>query len=154
MPFSEVSVMELRGEFVKLADQEDANMRELCRRYGISPTTGYKWLSRYRSQGLGGLENQSRRPKHSPKRSSAEFENHVLRLRDEQPAWGAVKIGRLLRNEGIQPKADSTIQAILKRHGRIDPVEGQKHRAWHRFEHPHANDLWQMDFKGHFAIGN
>jgi transposase InsO family protein len=76
----------------------------------------------------------------------------VLRLRDEQPAWGAVKIRRLLRDEGIQPKAASTIQAILTRHGRIDPVEGQKHKTWRRFEHEHANDLWQMDFKGHFPI--
>src|SRR4030095_12266925 len=154
MPFSEVSVMELRAEFVELADQEAANLRQLCRRYGISPTTGYKWLNRYRESGLAGLSDRSRKPRHSPSRSAPEFEGHVLRLRDEQPAWGATKIRRLLSNEGIAPKAVSTIHAILTRHGRIDADEGAKHKAWRRFEHEKANDLWQMDFKGHFSIQN
>ena len=48
--------------------------------------------------------------------------------------------------------APSTITAILRRHGRIDPAEGPKHRSWQRFEHQAPNDLWQMDFKGHFPL--
>ena len=48
--------------------------------------------------------------------------------------------------------AASTITAILRRHGRIDPEEAEKHRAWQRFEAEAANELWQMDFKGHFAM--
>ncbi len=48
--------------------------------------------------------------------------------------------------------AASTITAILHRHACIEPAESQKHTAFQRFEHPHPNDLWQMDFKGHFAI--
>lgn len=96
---------------------------------------------------------RSRRPKKTPNRSSPEFEDHVLRIRAEQSAWGAAKIRRILRNEGIQVKAVSTVHAILVRHGKIDPEESQKHHAWQRFEHPAPNDLWQMDFKGHFGIG-
>ncbi len=48
--------------------------------------------------------------------------------------------------------AASTITAILRRHGRLDPREGDKHRPWRRFEAEAPNDLWQMDFKGHFAL--
>jgi transposase InsO family protein len=154
MPFSEVSAMELRTEFVKLACQEGANVRELCRRYQISPSTGYKWIGRYRESAEKALMEKSRRPKNSPNRSDPEFERQVLRIRTEQSAWGAVKIRRVLENEGIEVKAASTVHAILVRHGRIDPEESQKHQAWQRFEHPMPNDLWQMDFKGHFAIRN
>jgi transposase-like protein len=43
MPWCEVSVKDQRREFVRLAVQEGANRRELCRRFGISPDVGYKW---------------------------------------------------------------------------------------------------------------
>lgn len=154
MPFHEVSIMESRIEFVKLACQDGANIRQLCRRYRISSATAYKWIRRYQVNGDEGLVDRSRRPRHSPKRSAPEFENHVLRIRDEQSAWGAVTIRRILKNEGIEVKAASTVHAILIRHGKIDPDESKKHQAWQRFEHPTPNDLWQMDFKGHFAIRN
>jgi transposase InsO family protein len=137
---------------VKLAIVKGANIRQLCRRYGISSRTAYKWIRRYRQEGEAGLSNQSRRPHTSPERSDAELEQQVLRIRKEQSAWGARKIRRILRNEGIQTPATSTVHAILQRHGQIDPEQSRKHQAWHRFEHPVPNDLWQMDFKGHFAI--
>jgi transposase len=63
MPFREVSVMDQKREFVVFAAAEGANVRELCRRFGISPTTGYKLLERYRERGLAGLIGLSRRPK-------------------------------------------------------------------------------------------
>src|SRR5215217_2838549 len=152
MPFREVSAMQARIEFVKLASQEGTNIRELCRRFRISSATAYKWIRRYREGGEADLKERSRRPKSSPNRSEEEFENHVLRIRTEQSAWGAVKIHRVLKDEGIEVKAVSTVHAILIRHGQINAEESKKHQAWQRFEHPVSNDLWQMDFKGHFAI--
>src|ERR1051326_8417209 len=113
MPFREVSAMETRTEFVKLACQEGANIRQLCRRYGISSATAYKWIRRYRESGESGLKERSRRPWKSSNRSDSEFENQVLRIRTEQPAWGAVKIRRVLKDEGIEVKAASTVHAIL-----------------------------------------
>jgi transposase InsO family protein len=144
--------MESRSEFVRLACQVGTNIRQLCRRYRISSATAYKWIRRYREIGEAGLVERSRRPNNSPNRSGSEFEDQVLRIRTEQSAWGAAKIRRILWNEGIEVKAVSTIHAILVRHGKIDPEESLKHHAWQRFEHPSPNDLWQMDFKGHFAI--
>jgi transposase InsO family protein len=98
------------------------------------------------------LIERSRRPQNSPKRSSTHFEDQVLTIRAEQSAWGAAKIRRILKNDGIEVKSVSTVHAILVRHGKIDAEEGKKHHGWQRFEHPVPNDLWQMDFKGHFAI--
>ena len=60
MPWQEVSIMALRREFVALATQEGANRRALCRHFGISPTTGYRWLRRYQTHGLAGLHERSR----------------------------------------------------------------------------------------------
>ena len=66
MPWKEVSAVELREEFVMLALAEGSNIRALCRRYCISPTTGYKWLARHEAEGRAGLHDRSRRPEHSP----------------------------------------------------------------------------------------
>ena len=77
MPFCEVSVNDQRREFVVFAAHERANVRELCRRFGISPTTGYKWLGRFRREGLGGLGEGSRRPHVSPTRIPSAIEAKV-----------------------------------------------------------------------------
>src|SRR5207245_2660007 len=52
MPFHEGSRMDARLEFVMLASIEGANVRSLCRRFGVSPATGYKWLERWRLEGM------------------------------------------------------------------------------------------------------
>ncbi len=153
MPWEEVSVMSQRREFVELSQREGAQVRELCRRFGISPTTGYKWLERRRVGGEAALADLSRRPHSSPRRTGPEIEEMVLKVRDDHPAWGGRKLRAWLSARGHELlPSPSTITAILRRHGRIDPSEGAKHRAWQRFEHPEPNQLWQMDFKGHFAL--
>jgi len=154
VPWNEVSAVDLREEFVLLALVEGSNVRELCRRFGISPTTGYKWLERHGAEGRTGLHDRSRRPGHSPGRTPAALESRVLALRDGHPAWGGRKLRRRLRDLGEPdvPSA-STITAILRRHGRLDKQGAEPQRPFIRFEHAAPNDLWQMDFKGHFAIG-
>ena len=144
--------MEQRREFVRLALQEGANRRELCRRFGIHPDTGYRWLARW-TAGERELRDRSRRPRTSPARSSAGLEARVLAVRDAHPAWGARKIARCLQRDGVEAPAHSTVHAILRRHGRIVPPAGGA-RAWQRFEQPAPNLLWQMDFKGSIGLGN
>jgi len=67
MPWNTKDTMNLREEFVLLAQKEGANRRELCRRFGISPQTGYKWLARYEQEGRKGLLDRTRRPKSCPR---------------------------------------------------------------------------------------
>jgi transposase-like protein len=153
MPWREISAVDLREEFVVLARADGANVRELCRRFGVSPTTGYKWLERHRGEGRDGLLDRSRRPQMSPERTAAAMEERILRLRDKNPAWGGRKLRRRLVELGERvPPSASTITEILRRHGRLDADQAAKHRAFIRFEHAAPNDLWQMDFKGHFAM--
>ncbi|EJR8320716.1 helix-turn-helix domain containing protein, partial [Escherichia coli] len=104
--------MSIRREFVLLAEQPQSNVRELCRRYGISPKTAYKWLNRYQQQGDPGLEDRSRRPSTSPGRSCSELEKEVVRLHHQFPYWGARKLLQLLP-EGMKRPHHSTLDAIL-----------------------------------------
>lgn len=153
MAWKEMSLMSQRKEFVVLALQEDVNIRQLCRRFGISRKTGYKWILRFRQVGETGLHDKSRRPNRSPRQTSTEVESAVLALRDKHVAWGGRKIHNRLLRLGIEkPPSGSTITAILRRHNRIDPAESEKHKACQRFEREEPNRLWQMDFKGHFAL--
>jgi len=151
MPFQEVSIMDERREFVRLAMQEGANRRELCRRFGIHPDTGYKWIDRGAFDGE--LGDRSRRPHSSPARTERAIEDRVLAIRDEHPAWGARKIWRCLDWAGIEAPAISTVHEILRRNDRIvAPAGGAVARV--RFEKPAPNLLWQMDFKGWVRLGD
>ena len=152
MPWNEVSTVSLRLEFVTLATAEGANVRDLCRRYAITPRTAYKWIDRHRAGGADALADRSRRPSTSPGTCPGEVEAAVLRLRDEHPAWGGRKLRACLIADGTTGvPAASTITAILRRHGRLDPAAATDHRPFVRFEHAAPNQLWQMDFKGHFT---
>lgn len=123
MPWREVSMSESRREFVRLALVEGANRRELCRRFGIHPDTGYKWLARWQA-GECDLADRSRRPHTSPLRSPADLEARVVEMRLEHPAWGARKIAHRLMRDGVAIPAVSTVHAILFRHGLIVPPPG------------------------------
>jgi transposase InsO family protein len=149
MPWREVSVMDQRREFVRLAMQEGANRRELCRRFGISSAVGYKWLGRWAADGE--LADRSRRPRHSPWRTDKPIEEHILSVRDAHPAWGARTIARHMENAGLVAPAISTVHEILRRNGRVKQAPGSP-VAVQRFEKPAPNLLWQMDFKGWVAL--
>jgi transposase InsO family protein len=144
-------MMTARTEFVRLASVEGAVFRELCRRFGVSPTTGYKWLKRYR-KGIG-IEDQSRRPRRSPRKTAAEIEAEILALR-EATHWGGRKIAWTLnQRHSRRVITKGGVCAVLRRNGCIDPDVSQQHQAFIRFEHLRPNDLWQLDFMGPFPTG-
>lgn len=153
MPWRVKDLKTIRFEFVSLACQPGANVRQLCRRFGISPTVGYKWLERYQSEGLEGLADRSRRPRSSPARTQSSIEQRVVALRQAHPAWGARKLRRRLQDLGhADLPATSTITGILHRHQLITPEQSRAAQPFQRFERPAPNQLWQVDFKGHFPL--
>lgn len=152
MPWKEQSLMEIREEFCQLAEQKGVSMRELCRRFGISPTTGYRWRQRYQQAGQAGLADRSRRPHCSPSKTAAAIEEEVMRIRAAHPAWGGRKIRVVLQREGVASPSASTITAILARRGLLAPEEQTSRQHPLRFEAPFPNALWQMDFKGHIPL--
>lgn len=150
VPWSAESVEGKRLEFCRLADSGVVSFVELCRRFGIAPKTGYKWLARFRVEGAAGLVDRSRRPLRSPARTLDEVEALVCALRESHPAWGGRKIARRLKDVGhTEVPAPSTVTDILRRNGLLGSVE--PHRGGYgSFEAQAPNDLWQMDFKGWF----
>ena len=154
MPWREVSIVSERREFVMLAVQEGANKRALCRRWQVGPRIGYKWLRRFEAGGETALADRSRRPLTSPGRTAAEIEEKVVALRREHPCWGGRKLRqRLLDLDEPKVPSASTITAILRRHGLLEVAGTAAPRPLQRFERAAPNELWQMDFKGHFATG-
>lgn len=150
MPWKTMDVREQRVSFVVTASRGEKSLTALCQEFGISRPTGYLWLSRYRQEGLVGIAERSRRPASSPDRTAAEVEEAVVGLRQRYPDWGARKLQVLLRQRGLE-LARSTIHRILVRHGMIREPE-HPGLAAQRFERSAPNELWQMDFKGHFAL--
>ncbi len=157
MPFERRTVMEQKRDFVALALQGEIAFKELCRRFGISRPTGYKWMARYRAQGEDGLHERSRRPKNSPNKIDARVENWIVSKRKEEPEWGAKKLHALLKRAAGKGEwkhpipSRSTIHQVLDRNGLILPQNRQVHQ-WERFEYALPNQLWQMDFKGWFRL--
>lgn len=148
MPWEPVTVEEQRRELVKLAQQQHVPFREVCRRCGVTPKTGYKWRRRAAEEGLEGLRDRSRRPHRTQPEVPAPVQEAIVAWRQEHPCWGARKLRRLLQNQGYAPvPATSAITRVLHRHGLISPEAPAGQQAWQRFEHPAPNDLWQMDFK-------
>ncbi|HHN68175.1 MAG TPA: IS481 family transposase [Thermopetrobacter sp.] len=151
MGWQEVSIMDQRREFVMFASRDDANISELCRRFGISRTTGYKWLHRA-GAGEESFADRSRRPLHSPARTSPEIEERIVMVRTMHPAWGARKIRSWLSRRGMEVPAASTVHAILRRHGLIQPHAPGAPLG--RFEQDAPNLQWQMDFKGRTRLND
>jgi transposase InsO family protein len=140
--------MSQRLEFVVLASERVLAFSELCRRFGVSRKTGYKWLERYRAGGAEALEDRSRKPHGSPRQVSPAVAEQVIALRQET-TWGGRKLRRRLQDLGCKPvPAASTCTAILRRADLLakDRISG----PLQRFERAQPNELWQMDYKGDF----
>lgn len=151
MPWKERTVMSERQRFVAEALAQETSFAALCRAYGISRKTGYKWLSRVREG--ASLESQSRAPHNRPHKTPPEMEQLVLEYRDRHPTWGARKLCRDMSNHGETGiPSKSTVDNILRRNNRIDPEASEAATPYQRFEHSHPNDLWQMDHKGDFEM--
>ncbi|MGU3447241.1 IS481 family transposase, partial [Enterobacteriaceae bacterium C34A] len=151
MPWDARDTMSLRSEFVLFASQDGANIRFLCRQFNISPATGYKWLHRWLQDGTAGLTDRSRAPHFSPARTDDSITELLRMAHATHPRWGARKIKGWLEDRGHPLPAFSTVHKLMARHGLL-PGVSPGIPATGRFEHSAPNQLWQMDFKGHFSF--
>lgn len=152
MPWMERPVEMLREQFVIECLRKDSNISALCREYGISRKTGYKWIRRYLEN--GDLEDKSRRPKRMGSKTDERIENLIIETRHEQPGWGARKIHVYLSQKGEKMPCIRTVNNILKRNGLISPEASQARRPFKRFEREDNNELWQADFKGDILMAD
>ena len=121
MPWKEKTRMDQRVRFMGSLSSGRYTMSELCRAFGISRKTGYKWARRYQAEGLDGLKDRSRAPRHCPHRTPARCEEALVAERKKHPFWGPRKLLVLLtkRHPDWPWPAPSTAGGILKRHGLV-----------------------------------
>jgi putative transposase len=157
MPWQERSPVDLRVQFAVEWQRDEIPFAELCRRYGISRKTGYKWVRRYCEDGPAGLAARSSRPLSNARAVDPRIERALLAMRKHHPLWGPRKLLAVLGEQypGVRFPAASTVGDLLKRHGVVKP----RRRAFNvPATQPFAscdapNDMWCTDFKGHFRVG-
>ena len=157
MPWKVKEAMDLKREFVR-RQKLGERMTDLCREYGISRETGYEIVRRYDAEGELGLVPRSRAPHRSPSRTAEALVDLIVAERRAHPSWGARKLKVVLeRREGIKLPATSTVHGVLKRRGL---VESRRRRAMmpgrttglRNATAP--NDVWCVDYKGQFRLGD
>lgn len=151
MPWERKTVEEQRKEFAEAA-KETKNFSALCREFGITRKTGYKWVERYAEN--ANLSDKSRKPFKIANRTPIETEERIVALRGENPGWGAKKLKEVLERQGYAVPCMKTVNNILKRYGCISAEESLKHQAFTRFEKEDCNEMWQTDFKGEFRMAD
>lgn len=151
MPWESKTVEDLRKEFV-LAQQECDNFSSLCREFGITRKTGYKWKERYENGET--LSDLSRKPATVANKTDVDTEKLIVSLRTENPGWGAKKLKQVLEKQGYSIPSAKTVNNILHRYGCISSDESAKHKPYIRFEKERCNEMWQTDFKGEFKMAD
>lgn len=152
-------VVEERFRFVEDYNEETWTVAELCRHYGISRPTAYKWLARYQSAGLEGLKDRSRAPTHHPNAVSETVWQLLQAVKSQHAYWGARK---LLAHLAAQAPAQhwpapSTVGEFLKQHSLTVPRQKRPHSPVSSQPLAHAdapNRVWSIDFKGWFRTGD
>ena len=165
MPWRETGPMDERMRFIVAQQRGEVSMAELCRQFGISRKTGYKWAARYRAAGVDGLKERSRARRTQVRQTPAVTEEALVALKGRHPTWGPKKLVHRLRAQraaGLAPAdlrvpAPSTAGAVLKRHGLVRPRRRSSRPApptqpMTPTDGPNA--VWCADFKGQFATGD
>ncbi len=148
-----------RAVFIEALESGLFTMKELCEHFRVSRKTGYKWLNRYREEGLVGLSDRSRAPHFCPHKTDAEIEAEIIGMKKQWTRWGPKKIiDELARTRPeVRWPAVSTAGDILKRAGLV-----KKRKRRRRWQHPgkptlkadRPNELHTIDFKGEFRLGD
>ena len=159
MPWRKTDVMEERMKFVCEYLKGEEKMAALCRAYGISRRTGYKWLERYRRDGIIGLHDRSSAPHGHPQAVPEELVAAILSVRHRHTSWGPRKVRAWLmdRHPEVSWPAASTIGALFDRAGLTVPRRRRRRVPARTAPLVHAqaaNDVWTVDFKGWFKTGD
>ena len=159
MPWEVTGPVRERERFIETYLTGLYTITELAERFGVSRQKLYKWLARHNADGMRGLVDRSRAPLHIPHRTSAEVADMILEFRRRFRFMGPRKI--LARLSELHPDIDwpaaSTIGDLLRRANLIEPRERRSppaHPLRTRSEPTEPNDLFTVDYKGQFLLGN
>jgi transposase InsO family protein len=159
MGWKETDKMDEKKEFIFRCWNREETFTEICRKFGISTKTGYKWLSRFKERGAAGLAELSRAPKNNANKISETVKKRLLKLKEKHKYWGAYKILTLYaaKYPGEQAPARSTVEELFKKEGYTGRKKRTRKKAEDRLqarvEEKEPNDVWTVDFKGWWWTG-
>jgi transposase InsO family protein len=157
MPWKKSEPMEQRIEFAIRALRA-LNFRALCQEYGISAKTGYKWRERFLRTGVGGMEEQSRRPKSHAEQLPEQEVCEIVRLKLAHLSWGPRKIRELYLRRHGEVASESTFKRVLERAGLTQKRRRRRATEAGRLckgrQASAPNEVWTVDFKGWWRDGN
>jgi transposase InsO family protein len=147
--------MKVLAAVVAVGAGHQVNVSRVCVEAGVSRKTFYKWVARYRVEGLDGLEERSRRPRRSPGQTAVEVEELVVLIRKELADGGLDHgattiqwhLGRRLAGlNGQRVPSVATIHRIMVRRGLVVAAPSKRPKSsWCRFEASAPNEWWQID---------
>jgi len=158
MPWNETSPVDQRHRFILDVRAGLFTMTELCERYGISRTSGYKWVARADEGGRQALADRSRAPHHCPHRIPAALAELLCAARRAHPQWGPKKLLQYLERRHRRVTtwpAISTVGDLFVREGLVTKRRRRRRSVHPGTVPPHTtepNDLWAADFKGNSAL--
>lgn len=156
MAWKQVLPMEQIVRFVFEVEKGELNITQLCRLYGVSRKTGYKWIRRYKAQGLYGIRERNSHPRSCPHKTSKAIEALIIKQRIKHPSWGPKKLRELMNREygSCKIPASSTIGSIIKRAGLVKNKKRIRSRKPYyngQLTQPrYCNHVWAVDYKGWF----
>jgi transposase InsO family protein len=162
MPWNPSSIILQRRSFVHAASACKEPFSGLCKRFGISRRAGYKWLERYREKGEAGLEDASRRPAvRGLSATQKRWQQSALAQR-KRLLWGPRKLLWFLRRKHPRTEqlpSERTLARLLKTHGLIGPRKRRSPGGPKVVRSPCTiatarNEVWTVDFKGHFQTAD
>ncbi len=162
MPWKVSHTVNERMQFVTRL-QSGEKMTELCREFGISRKTGYKFRDRFVKHGPTGLLDESRKPITSPNQTTPQIRELLISAKKEKPLWGPSKIRGflLIKNPSLELPSRFTVQSIFAKEGLVSSRGGKRDRSKsaHCYQRNPGkseapNELWCADFKGQFRMGN
>jgi transposase InsO family protein len=157
MPWQRTDPMDQRTQFA-LEAISTSNFRGLCRQYGISAKTGYKWKERLLRYGTAGMVEESRRPHHHPEALDEATVCAIVLLKQRHRQWGPRKLRDIYLRQhcGVGP-SESSFKRVLEKAGLVDKrrrvraapavrlCSGRKAQS--------PNEVWSIDFKGWWKDG-
>ena len=161
MPWKEQTKMEQKEQFIAEMLKKEMPFSHLCKKYGISEKTGYKWKNRFFEQGKAGLYEQSREPQNHPNTIDGDTAAELIRLKLAHSAWGPKKIRELYAKTHPQKEVPSlsSVKRILDKAGLVKrrrirkPASSDCPRLQQQIQASEPNDVWCIDFKGWWKSG-
>ena len=157
MPWKETDAMQEKRAFIDAMLKQNKPFAELCREYGISEKTGYKWKNRFMEDGTNGLIDMSKRPKNSPTQLGEDIIIEIIKIREAHPSWCPKNIQTIIDRNGNHPLVPSISsikrildKAELTRKIKIRKVDTGSSRLHQLIPANEPNDVWAIDFKGYW----